>query len=75
MVFKLILKCHILVLQNLCRIFPCEPWVTINKTLPNMLKSFLNYSGKRIVKLFKNANSINTFIQKRNCHDDKGTVN
>jgi hypothetical protein len=33
-----------------------------HKTLPNMLKSFLNYSGKRIVKLFKNANLINTII-------------
>ena len=49
--------------------------VTINKTLPNVLKSFLNTVGNVYVKLFKNANSINTIIQNGICHDDKGTVN
>jgi hypothetical protein len=49
--------------------------VTFNKTLPNMLKSFLNYIGEIYVKLFKNVNSINTIIQNGIYHDDKGTVN
>ena len=49
--------------------------VTINKTLPNVLKSFLNTVGNVYVKLFKNANSIITIIKNGIYHDDKGTIN
>jgi hypothetical protein len=66
MVFKLILTCHTLVMQNLYGLFLGVEWVTINKSSQMCFSPFLTAGGNVSVKLFKKANRINTIIKKWN---------